>query len=156
MKSTITWWLIFWVQVLGFSVAAFMGMGQKLLAVDPTYISSLIVLVLWGTTFWLGWVTRRRENGSPMTSEIETGYFISQHCISLGLIGTIIGMMLVIDASLGSLGTVAVAEMPKIISKLGVGIGTKLVTTLCGLISCLLLQIQLRNAELAGDHDEQA
>ena len=66
------------------------------------------------------------------------GWFAAEHFFSLGLLGTIIGLVLATQGSLDS-------SMPlnQIVSGLKIGLNTAFYTTVCGIVFSLPLQVQL-------------
>jgi flagellar motor component MotA len=68
----------------------------------------------------------------------NTGWFCAEHFFSLGLLGTIIGLVLATGGSLD--GDKPVSE---IVAGLKLGLNTAFYTTICGIVFSLLLQLQL-------------
>ena len=83
----------------------------------------------------------------------EIGWFSSDACLTIGMIGTVTGMIIMLQAfAFVDLGNSKSIE--NLISALGLGMSTALYTTLLGLISSLLLKIQYFNLGQAIDAKE--
>lgn len=81
---------------------------------------------------------------------MEVGWFASDLCLSIGMMGTVIGFIMM----LSGFATVDVADMTTVqdmIKGLGGGMSTALYTTLVGLVSSALLKIQYFNLSQAID-----
>ena len=86
-----------------------------------------------------------KDNSKTLTKEkeylekrSEVGWFAAEHFFSLGLLGTIIGLIIATEGSLDS-------SMPtsQIVSGLKEGLNTAFYTTVCGIVFSLPLQVQL-------------
>ena len=81
---------------------------------------------------------RREEAISHLSKRADMGWFAAEHFFSLGLLGTIIGLIISTQGSLDS-------SMPlsQIVAGLKKGLNTAFYTTVCGIIFSLPLQVQL-------------
>ena len=70
-------------------------------------------------------------------------WFSAESCMTIGMIGTVIGFILMLGTSLNNLDPGDVELMKTAISNMAVGMSTALLTTLTGLIGTLLLRVQL-------------
>lgn len=70
-------------------------------------------------------------------------WFTSQLFMSLGMIGTVIGFILLFDDSFTDINLEDTQQLVLVIEDITVGIGTALVTTLAGLVCGALLQGEL-------------
>ncbi len=73
-----------------------------------------------------------------LTKRADIGWFAAEHFFSLGLLGTIVGLVIATEGSLDS-------SMPltEIVSGLKEGLNTAFYTTVCGIVFSLPLQVQL-------------
>lgn len=146
MKPLIFWWLFFWVQTVGYAIAAYFGMFHLMWAADFSKISFVIFGAHLAITLWLGVKTHGKVKGFEFRE--DTGWFLAESMLTLGMIGTVVGFIYMIETTIGSLsGTVTVEALRSLISGLAYGIGTALWTTLIGLIASLCLKVQLNNIE---------
>ena len=81
---------------------------------------------------------KKKEAVSFLTKRSDIGWFTAEHFFSLGLLGTIIGLVIATKGNLdGSLPT------SEIVAGLKEGLNTAFYTTVCGIIFSLPLQVQL-------------
>jgi uncharacterized membrane protein YfcA len=146
------WWLAFVLITVGFLFSYFLGFFQKIYEADSTKLSFLILAIFLSMSVWCGLKTWKwSQLKEPDIAEHrrfrqleEIGWFASDICLSIGMIGTVIGfiMMLVGFTSVDASNAKSVQEL---LSTLGAGMSTALYTTLTGLISSVLLKIQYFN-----------
>ena len=80
----------------------------------------------------------RQKEKEYLEKRIDLGWFSAEHFFSLGLLGTIVGLIFATQGSLdGSLPT------SEIIAGLKEGLNTAFYTTVCGIVFSLPLQIQI-------------
>ena len=70
-------------------------------------------------------------------------WFASDAVMSLGMVGTLFGFLMVLGQSFSEIDTSSVDSMTDAISILATGMSTALVTSLVGLIASLWLKLQL-------------
>jgi flagellar motor component MotA len=78
------------------------------------------------------------NDAADLSRRSEIGWFAAEHFFSLGLLGTIIGLIIATEGSLD--GALPLAE---IVGGLKEGLNTALYTTVCGIVFSLPLQGQL-------------
>jgi len=78
----------------------------------------------------------------------EIGWFVSDQCFTLGMVGTVIGFILMMS-SFGSINVEDVRTVQDAIVSMGSGMATALYTTLVGLVCGILLKMQYFNLGLA-------
>jgi len=117
---------------------------------DITKISFLILGVFGITTAWIGKVTyvNQRSMGFPST---EIGWFIAESCLALGMIGTVIGFLYMLGQTFVGIDVTNSLTLQNALMTMAQGMSTALYTTLIGLISSLLIKIQLVNLEAGSD-----
>jgi hypothetical protein len=135
------WWLATVIQIIGVGVAVQFGAIQFLLEADQTYLS-FVTLAMWAIgTIAIGYTSYGH------IKNYDTPWFIAESCISVGMIGTLIGFMLMLSSSLGSVDPSDIESMKAVISDMAAGMSTALVTTLSGLVFSLFLKIQITTVE---------
>lgn len=131
------WWFVFVVQAIGVGAFAYFDGVQYLLENDRTYLSLAIIMI---------WLTVSTSIGILTFNKIakpEFLWFSAESCMTIGMIGTVIGFILMLGTSLNNLDPGDVELMKTAISNMAVGMSTALLTTLTGLIGTLLLRVQL-------------
>ena len=119
------------------------GALSLIIANDKSYLAIAIMSLFVITTVFVGTLAYRtdvaKEKDVPvLIRQSNTGWFCAEHFFSLGLLGTIIGLVIATSGSLD-------AERPitEIVSGLKTGLNTAFYTTICGIVFSILLQIQL-------------
>jgi len=127
---------------------------------DLSYISILIMSLYVLVSLYIGrlcYLSDKMSKKNPKTKlkEMEylkrrshLGWFSAEHFFSLGLLGTIIGLIFATSGSLDS--SLPVSEM---VAGLKEGLNTAFYTTVCGIVFSLPLQIQLMILKFRLDED---
>ena len=116
---------------------------------DLSYISILIMALYVLVSLYIGRLCylsdkmstrkeKRHKEKEYLTKRADLGWFSAEHFFSLGLLGTIVGLIFATSGSLDS--SLPVGE---IVSGLKEGLNTAFYTTVCGIIFSLPLQVQL-------------
>ena len=140
------WWLFFCLIAGGVYFANFFGVITTIYENDVTYLTSVIAFIFTVATCWVGyrtWLFNYRDT----YTDTKLGWFTGEVMFALGMIGTLIGFMVVFGDALAHLDLNNQENKVKIIADMGIGISTAVTTTLVGLISTILLWIQLVNLE---------
>lgn len=140
-KSFMIWWLLTVIQMIGLGVAINFGAIEYLLEADVTKLSFVIFAIWVLTTLNIGW------NSFKKRDDFELPWFNAEICMSIGMVGTIIGFILMLSGSLGDIDPSNVESMKRVIADMAAGMSTALVTTLAGLVSNILLKIQVVSQE---------
>jgi hypothetical protein len=127
--------------MIGIGVAIQFGAIDFLLEADQTYLSFVTFFMWLSATIGIGYISYNSGK------DYDTPWFIAESCISVGMIGTLIGFMLMLSTSLGSVDPGDIDSMKKVISDMATGMSTALVTTLSGLVYSLFLKIQIITQE---------
>lgn len=132
-------WIVFCVTIFGMVVANYFGVFAILLAADITrlsffMISMTILLMLWMTiSIWKGHIP-----------DLKPQWFMADNMLTLGMIGTVIGMIYVFSSSgLIGLDFANAASVKGTMVAMVVGVSTKLWTTLVGLVCSTVLKLNL-------------
>ena len=93
---------------------------------------------------------KKEEAKKHLTDRAELGWFAAEHFFSLGLLGTIVGLIFATQGSLDS-------SLPvnQIVSGLKEGLNTAFYTTVCGIIFSLPLQVQLMILKFKLDNEDE-
>ena len=93
---------------------------------------------------------KEKEAKGYLLKRCELGWFAAEHFFSLGLLGTIVGLIFATEGSLDS-------SIPtnEIVAGLKEGLNTAFYTTVCGIVFSLPLQVQLMvlKHKLGDPHD---
>jgi len=135
------WWLATVIQIIGVAIAYAFGGFEFLLSADQTYLSFAIIVLWMAATTMIGLSSYKSQ------SNYDTPWFIAESCISVGMVGTLIGFMLMLSSSLGTVDPSDIESMKAVIGDMSSGMSTALVTTLTGLVFSLFIKIQITTQE---------
>jgi len=150
------WWLFLCVQGAVFAIANHFGFFQDLFDKDPTRIGFGILIILVVTSIWIGqkvYKLSRLDVTPPMkeelTNDLSIQWFIAESCLVLGLVGTVCGFILMLGTAFVDIDVSNIQSMQNALSLMSIGMSAALYTTLMGLLSSLVIKIQLVNVERA-------
>lgn len=136
-KRFLIWWLIVVMQMLGLGTAVYYGAIPFLFENDQTYLSFVIIAMWFSATASIGYRSLKNRN------DFETPWFIGEACMTVGMVGTVVGFMLMLGSSFVDIDPSNVDSMKRVISDMASGMSTALLTTLCGLIASLFVKVQV-------------
>ncbi|NMJ87554.1 MAG: hypothetical protein EX285_06925 [Thaumarchaeota archaeon] len=138
MKDFLYWWLIVCVVGASSYITHTMGWLVPLYTNDITYITFLITVVTILTTASLGYKFKMSDANS-----VDVEWFVSDVVLTLGMLGTIIGFMIMLQGTFSSIEFNDVHSIRLALSSMSQGLFTALNTTLLGLVSSIILKVQL-------------
>lgn len=148
-ESFLKWWLMFTLIVVALIFAGYLGFIKMLWQKDASYLSVTTLVIFIVTSLQCGRHIFGIDRTKEMTKTIFDGFrrkeenvwFISELCLNLGMLGTIIGfcMMLV---GFETLDITNQQTVQALLSELGKSMATALYTTLVGLMCGQLLKMQ--------------
>ena len=129
---------------------------------DLSYISILIMTLYVLVSLYIGRLCylsdkistkssrKRQKEKEYLTKRANLGWFSAEHFFSLGLLGTIVGLIFATSGSLDS--SLPVGE---IVAGLKEGLNTAFYTTVCGIVFSLPLQVQLMILKFKIDQEDE-
>jgi hypothetical protein len=138
MKDFLYWWLIVCVVGASSYITHTMGWLVPLYTNDLTYITFLITVIAGLTTLSLGYKFKMSDANS-----VDVEWFVSDVVLTLGMLGTIIGFMIMLQGTFSSIEFNDVHSIRLALSSMSQGLFTALNTTLLGLVSSIILKVQL-------------
>lgn len=139
------WWLVFWLSVFAGVAAGAIGFYPYLWRSDASYISWACLGLYGLMTAFVGQQTcRSRKGDQSFRAHLPVCWFAANALLALGMIGTLVGFMLLLQ-SLSGMG--ATPDMQKVLGSMMVGFSTAGLTTIVGLSCSLLLKLQLINLQ---------
>ena len=139
MTAFLRWWIIFVLIIFGSAVCIFSGIVQKVNNGDITKISFLIYGIFMFFSVHTGYLTKRQKHKPTL------GIFVSNSLLTLGIIGTVIGLIYSLSLSFVNIDPSNELQMREALGSISLGMSTALFTTATGLITSLILKIQLFN-----------
>lgn len=142
------WWLLFALILFGISCLLRYDMFSIINAGDVTKISFVILAVFLLSTCCIGWEMYCLYWGKDVDPKrIDFGYFIADHLLTLGLIGTVIGFIYMLATTFADIDPSKAISLKCAVVNMSTGMSTALYTTASGLVCGLLLKIQLVNMD---------
>ena len=137
------------------------GSFQVLWDQATTKLSFVLLAIFSAMSGWCGYKTwtlsKFLDNGQTeeylvekIEHLMEVGWFTSDLCLSIGMMGTVIGFIMMLSG-FASVDVENMTTVQDLIKGLGSGMSTALYTTLTGLICSALLKIQYFNLSQAID-----
>ena len=149
MKSILKWWLIFCITLLGLCTCVYFNIHKDLYAADVTRLSFLIISIFICTSVWIGSKTYKVGIRQDYDQKSDVGWFISESCLALGMVGTVTGFLIMLGTAFENVDVTNAATLQQALSDMATGMSTALWTTLVGLVSSLIIKVQLVNLEVA-------
>ena len=149
MKSLLKWWLIFCITLLGLCICVYFNIHKDLYAADVTRLSFFIISIFMCTSVWIGTKTYKVGIGQDYDQRSDVGWFISESCLALGMVGTVTGFLIMLGTAFENVDVTNAATLQQALSDMAIGMSTALWTTLVGLVSSLIIKVQLVNLEVA-------
>tara|TARA_Y100000588_G_scaffold389129_1_gene491124 strand:+ start:1773 stop:2279 length:507 start_codon:yes stop_codon:yes gene_type:complete len=147
MTTFTKWFLLNAVVVTAVFFAETKGAISTIIKNDLSNISVLIMFLYIVVAAFVGKLCyladkindkKEEEAKDFLTKRADVGWFAAEHFFSLGLLGTIVGLVFATEGSLDS-------SLPtsEIVGGLKEGLNTAFYTTVCGIVFSLPLQVQL-------------
>jgi len=140
--TLLKWWIQVSCIVFGSVVAYQLSWWHALWDADITKISIGILGVFAVTMLLTGYISK---NYQDKKSQALGNYvwFASEAMITLGMIGTVAGFLLMLGTAFSNLDVTNIANIQAAIADMAIGMSTALSTTLVGLICSILTKAQM-------------
>ena len=149
MKSLLKWWLVFCLTLLGMCACVYFNIHKDLYAADVTRLSFLIISIFICTSVWIGTKTYKIGIHQDYNQKSDVGWFISESCLALGMVGTVTGFLIMLGTAFENVDVTNSATLQQALADMATGMSTALWTTLVGLVCSLIIKVQLVNLEVA-------
>ena len=136
-KRFMFWWLVTVIQAILVGITVYFGSIEFLWNTDVTKLSFLTIGLWIATSGMIGYTSYRNKK------DFDSHWFIAESCMTVGMIGTVIGFMLMLGSSFVNIDPSDIESMKQVIVDMAAGMSTALLTTLTGLIASLFLKIQI-------------
>lgn len=147
------WHLIFTLACVVSIMLYHCGMANEIWQKDASMISYAIYAIFVGCSIFCGRLSfnicKKPAYASIYINKAEIGWFFSELCLTLGMIGTIVGFIMMLSG-FNTLDIQNISTVQGLLSQLGLSMATALYTTIVGLVcgSVLKLQFFLVSLEL--------
>ena len=143
MNVTLKWWI----QTALITFAAVManqyGWWEFLYNADMTEISFIIIGTFVISSLAVGYIGLKNTTWDTIESISNYVWFASEAMITLGMIGTVAGFLIMLNTAFSGLDVNDIRNVQEAISDMAIGMSTALVTTLVGLICSTLIKVQI-------------
>lgn len=148
-ESFLKWWLVFTLIIIGFVFCSYIGVFRVIWEKDASYLSFATLALFFVSSIQIGTSIFNLSSEKDLTKEKyesygrkeEIGWFVSEVCLNLGMLGTIIGFVMMLSGFDG-LDISNQKTIQGLLSELGKSMATALYTTLVGLVCGQLLKLQ--------------
>ena len=148
------WWLIFCLILIGFGTSYHFNLHSLLYYADVTKLSFLIIIIFVFTSVWIGRKTYDLETSTGIDEKIDVGWFIAETCLALGMVGTVTGFLYMLGTAFENIDVSNTQTLQDALASMAKGMSTALYTTLTGLVSSIIIKIQLVNYEVGESKQE--
>ena len=136
-RPFLRWWLFVTLMILAAIGALEMGIVEEVYTVDVTKLSFLIMALLSIMSVKCGIDTFKLTSNTEITedeveraySKAELGWFVSDFCLTLGMIGTVAGFIFMLSSSFANIDVSNVSSLQNVLSHMSAGMATALYTT---------------------------
>ena len=150
------WWLFISIVIVASAFAGVLGVFSDIWEKDATKLSFLIFAIFGFMSLWCGlktFVLSHTIHSLPydkvyymgklekVAGQEEIGWFSSEMCLNIGMIGTVIGFIMML-VGFAHVDVSNVKSVQDLLGSMSGGMSTALYTTLVGLICSQLLKIQ--------------
>ena len=136
-KRFMYWWLVTVIEAILLGITIYFGSLEFLWETDVTKLSFLVIALWVGTSAVIGYTGYRKK------TNFDTPWFIAESCMTIGMVGTVVGFMLMLGSSFAEIDPGNIDSMRQVIIDMAAGMSTALLTTLTGLIASLFLKVQV-------------
>jgi len=140
------WWTFFVLSIVSLWYVQYeLDVYTFILENDPTYITIVVSIIFFLSTLVVGTLSYQKQfsQKEPKPKTLENLWFTADAVMSLGMVGTLLGFLMVLTSTFQDVDTSSTEAMKEVIGQLAAGMGTALLTSLAGLISSILLKTQL-------------
>lgn len=134
------WWLFVCSLMFGVFLSHHFDWLTPIYSNDETYITYFITALFITTTISIGYKSIVSKN---RRDDYSREWFVSDAALTLGMLGTIIGFMIMLYGTFGNLDVVSQDTIKQILGSMTSGLYTALNTTLVGLIASVAIKTQL-------------
>jgi small-conductance mechanosensitive channel len=137
--------------ILSIAYMGWYGIFNIILVSDITFLSWIILGIYFIVSISIGRKTyaycnpKGKQHRKPQNTNIE--WFVRDELINVGLIGTIIGLMVVLGPAFAAIDPSMTATITEALGFISLGVGTALWTTITALVCSVFIGAQLMNLE---------
>ena len=153
-KTLLRWWLFTVITLCGIAPLWVYGIFHDIYEADVTGISFVIYAVFILSTIVSGVIAWRVAQGKNKPVQLERTkkyinvcWFFSETMMTLGLIGTVAGMIYLFGQIFVEIDPTNPEDLKAALGHMASGLSTAMYTTICGMVGALVSKVQLMNVE---------
>jgi hypothetical protein len=139
-------WTIFVLTAVGMVILhKSINLEYYLIQLDITHLSLVILGIFFCTNIAIGYYSYLVQFQQQRfdQNKFNNLWFSSDAVLSIGMIGTLIGFLIVLINGFTDFDTSSTEQMKKVIAHIATGMGVAIITTLTGLVCSLITKLQL-------------
>lgn len=148
-RNLLKWWLIIVLTASGVVIANYFDGIKFIWANDFTKLSFVIVGLFVLTSAMVGYKLFTTSKTSTDYLSYETEWLLSEHLLSLGLLGTVASLCVSFYLSFQNLDIGNIEKAQEVIGHMSLGLSSAMITTMVGIVFSMILKTQLVIAEEA-------
>ena len=144
------WYLFVMVYACGLYALWNKGVFVDIYENDVTKLTFVIYGLFIISSGLLGWVSYKLKPGPKVfkhTKFTDMCWFLSEAMMTLGLIGTVAGMIFLFGMIFGDIDPSVPEDLKNALGHMATGLSTAMYTTIVGMVGSLLTRVQLMNIE---------
>jgi len=150
-KTLIRWWLFTVISLCGAVGLYHFGIFHDIYKADITNITFIIYAVFISATILAGItayrVARQVHKIAKTNKYISICWFLSEAMMTLGLIGTVAGMIYLFGQVFTEIDPSNPDDLKEALGHMATGLSTAMYTTICGMVGSLIIKVHLMNVE---------
>ena len=150
-KTLIRWWLFTVISLCGAVGLYHFGIFHDIYKADVTNITFIIYAVFISATILAGItayrVARQVHKIAKTNKYISICWFLSEAMMTLGLIGTVAGMIYLFGQVFTEIDPSNPDDLKEALGHMATGLSTAMYTTICGMVGSLIIKVHLMNVE---------
>lgn len=149
MLSNLRWWLIASVVVVSSLIGVQQGLFISMWTLDKSHLGAVILVLFYLCSSFVGHLTYQayRKRFDEVLKHVDALYFTAKSLFYIGLAGSLIGFILVLQSLRNPIDFANPASLQTVITEVCLGLSTACISSLVGLVTGQLLQLQLINME---------
>lgn len=149
----VRWWLMNAVLILISIICFKFNLFHEIYYKDSSFLCFTIIILFSFVSGYNGNIAYNIKRDKKAMEKLEVAWFMSEICLALGMIGTVIGFIQML-AGFSTLNVSNTTSIQNLIVAMSYGMSTALYTTLVGLIFGNLLKLQAFDISRTLEHKE--
>jgi hypothetical protein len=151
MGALIRWWMIFCAILTGIVFLDITGLVNFAWDADHSKLGFVALMIFALVTPFIGYLTNSivRKGRVIHKKYLQACWYAADALMGIGMCGTLVGFMMMFTSAMANVQPGNADVMKTVIISLAHGFTTGVITTLIGVVTSLLLKLQLVNLEVS-------